>query len=356
MGPLLLDHQHVWRTYVNAGRLRGVSDPHYPEEWIASVTEAVRPDTGQHEGLSRDASTGAVLRGLIEADPVAMLGARRAASGGGLGVLVKLIDAGERLTIQVHPDAACARELFDSPYGKTECWYFLDDGSEHDGGAESRPCVYYGFKEGVTRERWEELFRLQDIDGMLDCMHRIEVEPGMVVYVQGGSPHAIGAGCYLIEVQEPTDLTIRVERTTPSGFAVADELCHLGLGFERMFECFDFTTTTADEARKLCVVPSREVSSDEVGTRTELVGAGRTACFAMERLSFASSGTMVLPDEDDFRILYIVQGNGSVAAGDGTERVEVTAGDQLFVPAAARGCAVTMSAGAEVLELRGPAL
>lgn len=352
MEPIVLDHQHVWRTYVNAGRLHGVKDPHYPEEWISSVTEAVNPNTHQGEGLSRDVKTGKTLKELIEEDPAGMLGSRRAAQGGGLGILVKLIDAGERLTIQVHPDAARAKELFGSPYGKTECWYFLDDGCDD---VAPRPCVYYGFKEGVTRERWEELFQAQDIPEMLDCMHRIEVEPGMVVYVQGGNPHAIGEGCYLIEIQEPTDLTIRVERTTPTGFAVADEMCHLGLGFSRMFDCFDYQGKTPEEARAACVVPPKAVCKNEVGTCMELVGKDRTACFAMKKLSFSNSGTMELPDEDDFRVLFVIGGSGSISAGDGAS-VHVAAGDQVFVPASAGSCAVTMGAGSEVLELRGPAL
>lgn len=71
-------------------------------------------------------------------------------------------------------------------------------------------------------------------------------------------PHAIGAGCFLVEIRAPTD-TIRVERTTPSGFAVADSMCHQGLGFEKMFECFHYephsrgeSTTAGSSNRKRC--------------------------------------------------------------------------------------------------------
>lgn len=355
MEPIVLDHQHVWRTYVNAGRLRGgVTDPHYPEEWISSVTEAINPNTHHGEGLSRDLRTGKTLKELIEEDPAGMLGSRRAAQGGGLGVLVKLIDAGERLTIQVHPNAARAKALFGSPYGKTECWYFLDGGCD---AAASRPCVYYDFKEGVTRERWEELFRAQDIPGMLDCMHRIEVEPGMVVYVQGGNPHAIGEGCYLLEIQEPTDLTIRVERTTPTGFAVADEMCHLGLEFSRMFDCFDYRGgETLEEARRSCVVPPKTAPASGAVIRTELVGSDRTTCFAMSEYSFSASDGVELPSEDDFRALFVVRGGGSIVSKDSGCPIEIHEGDQVFVPASAGVCVLDMEAGSRVVELRGPAL
>ena len=336
-----------------AGCGGGVTDPHYPEEWISSVTEAINPNTHHGEGLSRDLRTGKTLKELIEEDPAGMLGSRRAAQGGGLGILVKLIDAGERLTIQVHPNAARAKALFGSPYGKTECWYFLDGGCD---AAASRPCVYYDFKEGVTRERWEELFRAQDIPGMLDCMHRIEVEPGMVVYVQGGNPHAIGEGCYLLEIQEPTDLTIRVERTTPTGFAVADEMCHLGLEFSRMFDCFDYRGETLEEARRSCVVPPKTAPASGAVIRTELVGSDRTTCFAMSEYSFSASDGVELPSEDDFRALFVVRGGGSIVSKDSGCPIEIHEGDQVFVPASAGVCVLDMEAGSRVVELRGPAL
>lgn len=355
MGPFLLDHQRVWRTYVNAGRLDGVDDRHYPEEWISSVTEAINPNTGRGEGLSKIAATGATLRDEIEHNPNGMLGARRAKFGNGMGVLAKCIDAGERLTIQVHPDASRAKALFGSPYGKTECWYFLDDMRD---AAATQTCVYCGFKEGVTRERWERLFAVQDIPGMLECMHRIEVNPGMVVLVRGGMPHAIGEGCYLVEVQEPTDLTIRVERTTPSGFQVADEMCHLGLGFSRMFDCFDYATTTHEEIRDLCIVKPKTIRKSEFGTYLELIGIDETPCFSMRSLSFERCGTISLPDDGDFRILYVVKGEGLVASisDTGDDPISVSSGDQLFVPASAGGCEITINEGGEVLELRGPAL
>ena len=75
------------------------------------------------------------------------------------GVLVKLIDSAERLTLQVHPDRPTAERLFHSPYGKTECWHILE-AREVNG---EEPCIYYGFKEGMTKEKWQDLFDRQDI-------------------------------------------------------------------------------------------------------------------------------------------------------------------------------------------------
>ena len=72
-----------------------------------------------------------------------------------------------------------------------------------------KPCIYLGFKRGVTRERWKELFDKQDLDGMLDSLERFDVKAGDTILIEGGMPHAIGAGCFLVEIQEPTDFTIR---------------------------------------------------------------------------------------------------------------------------------------------------
>ncbi len=55
----------------------------------------------------------------------------------------------------------------------------------------------------------------------LDCLHKFEVKAGVTYLMKGGVPHAIGAGCLLIEVREPTDYTIRTERTTPRGLSAA---------------------------------------------------------------------------------------------------------------------------------------
>ena len=70
---------------------------------------------------------------------------------GTLPILVKLLDSDERLVIQAHPTVPCARRLFNSPVGKTECWYFLP-------GTAPDACVYLGFKPGITREKWEAAF------------------------------------------------------------------------------------------------------------------------------------------------------------------------------------------------------
>ena len=138
------------------------------------------------EGLSVLEETGVAFRDYLKKDPEGLLGKGRKDT----GMLMKLIDAAERLSVQTHPSREKAMRYFNSPFGKTECWHILG-GRSIDGQA---PYVDFGFKAGVTRGKWTDLFCRQDIQGMLDCLHRIEVKPGETYLIRGGVPHAIGAG------------------------------------------------------------------------------------------------------------------------------------------------------------------
>ena len=104
-------------------------------------TVAARNSGREHivEGLSVVEGTDISLAQLIDENPEEILGKKHYARyGNKLGVLVKLIDSAERLTIQVHPTREKARALFDSQFGKTECWHILG-GREVNG---EKPCIY----------------------------------------------------------------------------------------------------------------------------------------------------------------------------------------------------------------------
>ena len=349
--PVKLDNPRAWRTYLG-GRLLDVlhgqvgEDGHFPEEWIMSVVEA--RNAGREaivgEGLSHLAEDGAALKEWIGAEPRAALGTEHVkAHGSQPGVLVKLIDSAERLTVQVHPDRPKARMLFGSAFGKTECWHILG-GREIEG---TRPCVYLGFTPGVTRERWRALFEAQDIPGMLACLHRFEVNVGDTVLIEGGVPHAIGAGCFLVEIQEPTDYTIRVERTTPSGFAVADFMCHQGLGFERMFDCFHYEGVTREQAKERWFLPSKVERVEPGGRVQALVGYGHTPMFAMRRLDVREA--LDLPCPPQFSGLYVLSGQGEMACGGHSWPIRQA--EQYFLPAGAAQVRFTAAPGRDVVFL-----
>ena len=261
--PIRLKSERAWRTY-HGGRLIdamhgdfSAHDSHFPEDWICSTVRAINPGREDVvEGLSRLADSGMTLKDCISADPVAALGADHVARWGeSPGVLVKLIDAAERLGVQCHPDREKAHEFFNSPFGKTECWHIVGvrppvvKGLRSDGAPAVEPsCVYMGFKPGVTEAAWRNVFDRQDIPAMLGMLHRIEVKSGDTFFIEGGMPHAIGAGCLLVEIQEPTDYTFRTEKVTPQGFTIPEKACHYGIGFDNMFKCFHYDG--CDEVRR----------------------------------------------------------------------------------------------------------
>ena len=238
-----LQSNRVRRTYLGGGRIDAfcgvaaeVSDgmPR-PEDWLASTTQAFNGTFEiEGEGLGR------LEDGRLVKDAV-----------GPLPILVKLLDSDERLVIQAHPTVPCANRLFDSSVGKTECWYFLP-------GTAPDACVYLGFRPGVTRQVWREAFKTQK--GLLDMLHRIPVKAGDFVFVDGGVPHAIGGGCFMVELQEPSDLMVVAERFTPSGRRIPDAKMHGGVGWETMFDVYEYDGCSFEEICTRYVRPAGNLS------------------------------------------------------------------------------------------------
>jgi len=206
------------------GRLRGEAeeDTTMPEDWVGSVTRANNP--GLDEGLSRLAD-GRLLRDVIDADPDFWLGRGRTST----GLLVKLLDAAERLPVHAHPDRAFAQEHFGSQFGKTEAWLVLETR-----GGESE--VWVGLREPVERDAYRRWIATQDTAALLSSLHHVSVRRGDVVFVPAGVPHAIGAGALIAELQEPTDYSIVCEW---SGFPIDPDNAHLGLGWDVVLDALD---------------------------------------------------------------------------------------------------------------------
>lgn len=327
---LKVGETRVWRTYVGGQRIDEwhgrprQENGHFPEDWIASTVLAVNPGReSTSEGLSRVLNLPGqpVLKALFEADPAAWFGELHAHRlGSTLGMLIKIIDAGERLTIQVHPDKSYAKQFFHSEYGKTEAWYIL--------GGSPDACIYMGFKPGVTRQRWKQLFDTQDIPGMLDSLHRIPVRAGDSFLVQGGVPHAIGEGCFLIEVQEPTDYTMRTELVTPGGLHIHMDQCHQGVGFEKMLDCFHYEGLTQNEVEARWKVEPR-AHREEGAVVTQLIDERYTRLFGMR--SLAVDGIWHTLRSAQLTVLTVVEGEGQAATS--TETLPVCQGDFVLVPA-----------------------
>ena len=136
------------------------------------------------------------LHWLVENHRADLLGNARLESGR-FPLLIKLLDAREKLSLQVHPPAAKAAELRGDP--KTEMWFI----AEAAPGAE----LYVGLKHGVTRAGFERRIR----DGSVaECFHRVPVRAGDAMLLPSGRVHAIGSGLVIFEIQQNSDTTYRV--------------------------------------------------------------------------------------------------------------------------------------------------
>ncbi|KIS65751.1 uncharacterized protein UMAG_06454 [Mycosarcoma maydis] len=258
-GPILLhSHQLGQRFYLGGPQIssfRGEeraseSEAHSrrePEDWVASTTCCAGHDS---LGLTRLGQTDTLLVDEIGADPVAWLGSAHVAKyGSDTKLLVKLLDAGQRLPIHAHPHVDWARMHLARNHGKAEAWHMLTGGD-----------VYLGLKEHVTAARLLDMVDAQDIQAMLQLLHRVEVQRGDTVYVPPGMLHAIGQGILLVEVQEPEDMSILLEW---SHFQLdGRKHGHLGLGFAKAITAIDTSALSHEQLDQLVVRAQTSTTSN----------------------------------------------------------------------------------------------
>ena len=152
---------------------------------------------GDESVVANGKFAGKSLRQLMEKFPREILGSAKAVAGNRFPILCKILDARDKLSLQVHPPASKAAELKGEP--KTEMWYIADAAP----GAE----LYVGLKRGVTRAEFEK--RISD-GTVTECFHRVPVRAGDTMFLPSGRVHAIGAGLVIFEIQQNSDTTYRV--------------------------------------------------------------------------------------------------------------------------------------------------
>ncbi|WP_433363993.1 class I mannose-6-phosphate isomerase [Actinoplanes sp. CA-142083] len=283
--------------YRGAGRIAEFRNvpalPDRPEDWVGSTTS--RFDLAP-SGLSALAD-GRLLASAVEDDPRYWVGPGRKDT----GVLVKLLDAGQRLPLHVHPDRRFATSHLASPYGKTEAWVIVS--------ARPGAYVHLGFARDVASEELAAWVTTQDSAGMLAATNRIPVAAGDAILCPAGLPHAIGDGILLVEIQEPTDFSVLLEY---SEFGLADG--HLGLGYDLALACVDRSAWS----------PSRLAGLR--GGET-LLPAAADEFF---RASRHRGGDRL---EQGFSILVAVAGGGRLTGEQ--DNLSIRRGDTLLVPHAA---------------------
>jgi mannose-6-phosphate isomerase len=137
------------------------------------------------------------LRWLMENHAADLLGAK-AAKTARFPLLIKILDAQDKLSLQVHPPASKAAAMGGEP--KTEMWYVAEATPDAD--------LFVGLKRGVTRQEFEKKIKE---GGVAECFHRIPVKKGDVMFLPSGRVHALGAGNVIFEIQQNSDTTYRVD-------------------------------------------------------------------------------------------------------------------------------------------------
>ena len=230
LAPNVIDHFYRGGERIAALRGASVSTPvdaptateplRQPEEWLASTVARWGTDG---VGLTSLPELGP-LHELVANDPVVWLGPEHASRWGtSTALLVKLLDAGQRLPVHVHPNRQFASAHLGCQFGKTEAWVVLDVPS--DGGT-----VFVGTTRPVRRAEWAEFVEDQAVDVMLELLRPVRVDVGDGVLVPASTPHCIDAGVFVLELQEPTDFSVLLEW---DGFDIDGQTDgHLGLGFD----------------------------------------------------------------------------------------------------------------------------
>ncbi|MEO8906661.1 MAG: hypothetical protein ABI310_01165 [Microbacteriaceae bacterium] len=307
-----------------------------PEDFVASTTE-VHAGGGVGFTILPD---GTSLRDAVAADPVGFLGEDHVrAFGAHTMLLVKLLDTAERLFVHYHPDDDFAAAHFDGSLGKTEAWIVIDIAHGATG------VAWLGFSRAVGEHELAAWVRGQNVPDMLGAMNRVELSRGDTLLVPAGSPHAIGPGLTLVELQQPTDLSILLEYTGYNGLSEADAF--LGLGLETALSGLD---RRGWDAHRLDVLTSRRAAA-ATGEVERLFPAAADRFFRAERLtvtesastesaSTESASTESASLEPGFSVLIVLEGAGVLGYQGGSIRI-------------ARGMTVLTPHGAGELEVTG---
>ena len=237
---------------------------------------------------------GLTLREYIERNGVSCLGSKCGVKKD-FPILIKLIDAKENLSVQVHPDDEYAlREK--NEYGKTEMWYVID--------CEPGAYIYFGLNKKVTKK---ELMQGINRERLTDLLNKVYVKKGDVFFIFPGTIHAIGSGILICEIQQNSNITYRV---------------------------YDYGRKDSNgNARELHIKNALDVINLE---RTEInfenTGKDLVSCkyFTAQKLDFCKTVNLNC-DIKSFRSIIVLNGKGNLAVNG--KSVDFKKGDSIFVPA-----------------------
>ena len=218
-------------------------------------------------------------------------------------VLIKLIDAKDNLSVQVHPDNEYAMRV-EGEYGKTEMWYIVDC----DEGAE----LLYGFKHEISKEEFAS--RIAD-NTLLEVTNNVPVHKGDVFFIEAGTLHAIGKGILIAEIQQNSNTTYRIYDYGRVGKDGKPRELHV---------------EKAKDVTRLA--PAKQYPETPIEQHEGYTSKLMASCeyFSASVLDIESSAELDA-DEKSFNHLLFLEGEGSVS--DGRDSVPFKKGDSVFITA-----------------------
>ena len=292
--------ERVWGGR-NLERLYGKRLPHgvaIGESWEISD----RP--GAVSVIANGPLAGKDLHWLLEHDAEAVLGPAKL-QGDRFPLLIKLLDAREKLSLQVHPPVHKAVELGGEP--KTEMWYI----AEAAPGAE----LFVGLNRGVTRPEFERKIRNGTV---ADCFHRVPARAGDAMFLPSGRVHAIGAGLVIFEIQQNSDTTYRVFDWNRLGLSGKPRELHVAESLASIdFDDFE---------------PSLVRAQASSGPRSKSWTLVKDPLFTVEKIH-AETRESILWGQRRMQIVGVLEGRVTVTGAGGEPGIKLKSGEFCLVPA-----------------------
>jgi len=235
-------------------------------------------------------------------------------------VLIKLIDARQTLSVQVHPDDEVALERHNA-YGKTEMWYVLQ--------AEPEAVLYIGFNRDTTAQEFYE--RVQD-ETLLEILNAVKVKSGDAFFIPPGTIHAIGKGIVLAEVQQTSDITYRVYDWGREHDAELARDMHI----EHAIDVIDYTKKT-----------EIQLTFEKVQNSVQKIK--HCPYFTTNFLDLTKPLQRNLLSHDSFVVYICLEGNLTIQYNSGTETI--TKGETILIPAAIADITLIPAPTATLLEV-----
>ncbi len=296
----------VYKDYIWGGRYFEKLDRELPDGTVAESWELSCHKNGLSV-VSNGEHSGKTLTEIIKADSINILGKKFPVDCKEIPLLIKLIDANDRLSVQVHCEDNYAA-VYEGSSGKNEMWYIMD--------VQPEAKLVAGLKPEVTREEFDKAIRENRIE---DCLQNIEVKPGDVINIPAGLVHAIGAGIVIAEIQQCSDTTYRVfdyNRVDNNG---ACRPLHL----QKAFDVIKF-----DAASRNAKCEGIDIKVNESCSKTIFLANKYFACERFDvKGSFSDSC-----DGSKFYVYICIEGQGDIKTDNMT--VDFKAGETVFLPAA----------------------